>query len=76
MELEQVNYTDYDYDYDNCWNASFESVNDCLQVGEKINFSLRNDFLTFGYSRNEADYLTEDVAKRGTAKQKDNSYGY
>lgn len=56
-----ANYTDYDYDYDNCFNDAFESVNDCLQVGEKINFSLRNDYLTFGYSSNEADYFTEDV---------------
>lgn len=55
-------YTEYDYDYDNCFTASFVSSNDCLQSGEKTNLSLRNDNLTVGYSNNKSEYFTEGTS--------------
>ena len=53
-----VNFTDYDYDYDNCYTTSFSQSNDCNQVGEKLAVSIRNENLTIGYNKNEADYFT------------------
>lgn len=53
-----VNYTDYDYDYDNCYTASFSQSNDCTQVGNKVAVSIRNDNITLGYNKNNADYFT------------------
>jgi outer membrane cobalamin receptor len=57
-----VNYTDYDYDYDDCFTATFESSNNCLQQGEKLNVSLRNDNVTLGYNSNKSEYFTEEVS--------------
>jgi outer membrane cobalamin receptor len=55
-----VNYTDYDYDYDNCYTASFSQSNDCTQTGNKVAVSVRNDNITLGYNKNNADYFTGD----------------
>ena len=56
-----VSATSYDYDYDNCYTASFSQSNDCSQLGTKGSLSVRNDNYTFGYSFNDARYKTEGV---------------
>lgn len=56
-----LNYTDYEYDYDNCYAEDFSQTNDCVQLGEKIAVSVRSDFLTIGYNSNQAEYLSKDV---------------
>jgi hypothetical protein len=56
-----VSATSYDYDYDNCYTASFSQSNDCSQLGTKGSLSVRNDNYTFGYSFNDAKYKTEGV---------------
>lgn len=54
-------YTDYEYDYDNCWTASYSQSNDCVQAGERISFSARGEHVTVGYSSNNSEYFTEDT---------------
>lgn len=56
-----VSATSYDYDYDNCYTASFSQSNDCSQLGTKGTISVRNDNYTFGYSFNDAKYKTEGI---------------
>jgi len=56
-----VSGTSYDYDYDNCYTASFSQSNDCVQSGNKGTLSVRNDNYTFGYTFNDAEYDTEGV---------------
>ena len=56
-----ISATSYDYDYDNCYTASFSQSNDCSQLGSKGSLSVRNDNYTFGYSFNDAKYKTEGV---------------
>ena len=51
----------YETDYDGCWNADWVEVNDCLTKGEKHDVSIRGDWLTIGYSRNDAQFYTEGV---------------
>jgi outer membrane cobalamin receptor len=53
--------TTYEYDYDNCYTASFSQSNDCVQNGDKGSLSARNDNYTFGYTFNNANYKTESV---------------
>ena len=55
-------YTDYKYDYDNCFTVAFASSNDCLQAGTKTNLSIRNSNITLGYSSNQSEYFTENVS--------------
>jgi outer membrane cobalamin receptor len=52
----KANYTDYSYDFDQCWDNSGIFTNSCYQEGKKGTISIRNDFTTFGYSFNDADY--------------------
>ena len=56
-----VSGTTYEYDYDNCYTASFSQTNDCVQSGNKGTLSVRNDNYTFGYTFNDAEYETEGV---------------
>ena len=56
-----LDYTDYNYDYDNCFNEAFESSNNCLQSGEKGTLSIRNDKFTVGYSQNVSEYYSDEV---------------
>ena len=56
-----MTHVDYEYDYDNCYTASFSQSNDCVQNGDKGSFSARNDNYTFGYTFNNANYKTESV---------------
>ena len=51
-------YTDYSYDYDDCWNTDYSVTNDCVQQGNKGTVSIRNDNLTFGYNFNNAEYFS------------------
>ena len=50
--------TEYEYDYDNCYDYNFGQSNDCLQDGERYNIAIRNDFMTIGRNYNNADYFT------------------
>ena len=54
--------TDYAYDYDNCYTASFSQSNDCLQDGEKSTVSIRNEYFTIGRTEDKAEYYTEGVS--------------
>lgn len=66
----RVNYTDYAYDFDQCWNNWGIATNDCAQKGKKGTVSLRNDNTTFGYSFNNADYFAlEDKTWTSKAKR-------
>jgi len=57
-----VTATDYAYDYDNCYTASFSQSNDCLQDGERFTVSVRNEFFTVGRTEDKAEYFTEGVS--------------
>jgi len=57
-----VNATDYSYDYDNCYTASWTQSNDCLQDGERYTVSIRNEYFTIGRAEDKAEYFTEDVS--------------
>ena len=57
-----VSATDYSYDYDNCYTASFSQSNDCLQDGEKFTVSIRNEYFTIGRTEDKAEYYTEGVS--------------
>ena len=57
-----MSHVDYDYDYDNCYTASFSQSNDCLQSGEKTDISVRNNNFTLGYSQADSEYFTEGVS--------------
>jgi outer membrane cobalamin receptor len=54
--------TDYEYDYDNCYTASFSQSNDCLQDGERYTISVRNEYITMGRTEDKAEYFTEGVS--------------
>lgn len=51
-------YTDYEYDYDNCYTASFTQSNDCRQVGDRYVLTVDNDHFVLGRSENNAEYYT------------------
>ena len=53
-----IDYTDYSYDYDNCYDSSFEASNNCEQDGEKYNIALNNEYFTLGRTHDKADYYT------------------
>jgi outer membrane cobalamin receptor len=53
----KINYTDYSYDFDQCWNNLGVYSNDCVQEGNKGTVSIRNDSTTIGYTFNDADYF-------------------
>ena len=55
-----MNYTDYRYDYDNCYDSMFEASNDCEQDGEKYNVAINNEFFTIGRTHDKAEYYTGD----------------
>lgn len=67
-------YTDYEYDYDNCYNFDWESSNDCLEVGERYNIAIRNSYFTIGRNYNNAEYFTNDVSNEGTYVHQDMTY--
>ena len=52
-------FTEYEYDYDNCFNYDFGQSNDCLQDGQRYNVAIRNDYITIGRNYNTAEYFTE-----------------
>ena len=51
-------YSDYEYDYDNCYDYNWGQSNDCLQDGQRYNIAIRNDLMTIGRNYNSADYFT------------------
>ena len=53
-----IDYTDYSYDYDNCYDSNFEASNNCEQDGEKYNIALNNEYFTLGRTHDKADYYT------------------
>lgn len=54
----RAEYTDYNYDYDNCWMPDWSVSNICNQDGEKTFLSVRNDIVTIGYMSNDATHNT------------------
>lgn len=55
-------YSDYKYDYDNCYDAvDFSVSNNCLEDGERYNVSVRSDNLTIGRSFVSSEYFTNGV---------------
>lgn len=55
-------YADYDYDYDNCFDAvDFSTSNDCVEDGVRYNLSIRNDYFTLGRSYVSSDYYTKSI---------------
>ena len=67
-------FTEYDYDYDNCFNYDFESSNDCVQEGQRYNVAIRNDYITIGRNFNKADYFTNDISNEGKYAHQDLTY--
>jgi outer membrane cobalamin receptor len=67
-----VSYSDYEYDYDNCYTAGWSQSNDCLQAGSRGTISARNDNVTIGYTFNDSEYFTEGVA--GTLNESSRLY--
>jgi len=57
-----ANYQDYTYDFDDCYTESYAPSNDCEQIGQRVNFSLRNDNVTLGYNSNTAEFYTGDYS--------------
>ena len=51
-------FTEYEYDYDNCFDYNFGQSNDCLQDGQRYNIAIRNDYITIGRNYNTAEYFT------------------
>jgi hypothetical protein len=52
-------FTEYEYDYDNCFDYNLGQSNDCLQDGQRYNVAIRNDYITIGRNYNTAEYFTE-----------------
>ena len=54
---------DYKYDYDSCYDSSWSKIDTCTQEGTKTDISVRNDWLTAGYSMNDVTHNTGWSAK-------------
>jgi len=67
-------FTEYEYDYDNCFNYDWGQSNDCVQEGKRYNFAVRNDYITIGRNYNDADYFTNDISNEGTFAHQDQTY--
>lgn len=52
------NFTDYNYDYDDCYTLSYQQTNNCRQKGQRGGISVRNDNFTVGYNQNTAKYYS------------------
>ena len=66
--------SDYEYDYDNCYNYDWGQSNDCVQEGERYNLAIRNDYFTIGRNYNNADYFTGDLSNNGEYYHYDQTY--
>ena len=53
-----MDYTDYEYSYDNCYAEDFSQSNDCKQDGEKYNVAVNNEYFTIGRTHDKAHYFT------------------
>ena len=54
-------FVEYEYDYDNCYTADFSQSNDCVDVGDRYNLSVRNDNITIGRSFTDSKYSTDGI---------------
>lgn len=54
-------FVEYEYDYDNCYTADFLQSNDCVDVGDRYNLSVRNDNITIGRSFTDSKYSTDGI---------------
>lgn len=64
-----LEFIDYSYDYDTCYDSNFAVTNDCNVQGEKVNVAINHDIFTLGYTTNEADHNT------GYSMKSDRTYG-
>jgi len=55
-------YTDYEYDYDNCYAADFSVSNNCEQIGDRYVITIQNENFTLGRSENNAEYFTDTAS--------------
>lgn len=53
-------FTDFTYDYDNCYTADFSQSNNCVQDGEKYNVAINNEYFTLGRTHQQSEYYTGD----------------
>jgi hypothetical protein len=53
-------FTNFEYDYDNCYTADFTQSNDCVQDGEKYNVAINNEYFTIGRTHQQSEYYTGD----------------
>ena len=53
-------FTNFEYDYDNCFDSSFESTNNCVQDGEKYNVAINNEYFTIGRTHQQSEYYSGD----------------
>ena len=67
-------FTEYEYDYDNCYNYDWGQSNDCVQEGQRYNIAIRNDYITIGRNFNKADYFTNDISNEGEYLHQDQTY--
>ena len=67
-------FTEYEYDYDNCYNYDWAQSNDCVQEGQRYNIAIRNDYITIGRNYNKADYFTNDISNEGEFIHQDQTY--
>ena len=54
------NFTDYAYDYDDCYTLSYAPTNECKQRGQRGGISIRDDNFTLGYNQNNAKFYSEN----------------
>lgn len=64
-------YTDYEYDYDNCYTASFSQSNDCRQIGDRYVLTASNDHFVLGRSENKAEFFTEQDSTFSNTSSRD-----
>lgn len=54
------NFTDYTYEYDDCYTLTYQLTNECKQRGQRGGISIRNDNFTLGYNQNNAKFYSEN----------------
>ena len=54
-----MDWTDYNYGYDNCYDENFSQSNNCVQDGQKYNVGVSNEYFTLGRTHDKAEYFTD-----------------
>ena len=75
----RADFTDYKYDYDNCYMPDWSVSNDCFQDGEKTFFSVQHERFVLGYNKNKAEHNTgfvNDSERYYTNAVLYNDYGF